>query len=191
MFSPVFFTAKLGRLLLECDGTRSETRFRHSAKRTSPFKSAGASVQLTTGSRGVRVRGSNAGYTMFRGSVKSNGYPIRQFPLHFPFCTAPCPITFQLDSTTDHRGNHLATRSWGWADSTVRSLFRCRIASAKPCVPATLSGHDALERETFLHVPGTKSRSLERINYRWKFIQNDNQVVTPIEDKDDLWNFSH
>jgi hypothetical protein len=52
-------------------GTRAETRFRLSAKRTSPFKSAGASVQSTTGSRGVRISGSNAGYTVFRGSVKS------------------------------------------------------------------------------------------------------------------------
>ena len=39
-----------GRLHLKCDGTRAETRFRLSAKRTSPFKSAGASVQSTTGS---------------------------------------------------------------------------------------------------------------------------------------------
>jgi len=29
------------RLHLKCDGTRAETRFRLSAKRTSPFKSAG------------------------------------------------------------------------------------------------------------------------------------------------------
>ena len=65
-----------GRLRLKCDGTRAETRFRVSAKRTSPFKSAGASVQSTTGSRGVRIKGSNAGYTMFRGSVKSTGYPL-------------------------------------------------------------------------------------------------------------------
>ena len=64
------------RLHLKCDGTRAETRFRLSAKRTSPFRSAGASVQLTTGSRGVRIRGSNAGYTMFRGSVKGTGYPL-------------------------------------------------------------------------------------------------------------------
>ena len=34
------------RLRVKCDGTRAETRFRLSAKRTSPFKSAGASVQL-------------------------------------------------------------------------------------------------------------------------------------------------
>jgi len=39
----------------------------------------GASVRSTTGSRVVRISGSNAGYTMFRGSVKSTGYP-----LHFP-----------------------------------------------------------------------------------------------------------
>ena len=62
-----------GRLRLKCDGTRAETRFCLSAKRTSPFKSAGASVQSTTGSRVVRISGSNAGYTMFRGSVKSTG----------------------------------------------------------------------------------------------------------------------
>ena len=37
------------------DGTRAETRFGLSAKRTSPFKSAGVSVQSTTGSRGVRI----------------------------------------------------------------------------------------------------------------------------------------
>ena len=61
---------------LKCDGTRAETRFRLSEKRTSLFKSAGASVQSTTGSRGVRISGSNAVYTMFRGSVKGTGYPL-------------------------------------------------------------------------------------------------------------------
>jgi len=61
-------------LRLKCDGTRAETRFPLSAKGTSPFKSAwGGSVQSTTGSRGVRISGSNAGYTMFRGSVKATG----------------------------------------------------------------------------------------------------------------------
>jgi hypothetical protein len=55
----------IGRLRLKCDVTRAETRFRLSAKRTSPFKSAGASVQSNAGSRGVSISGSNAGYTMF------------------------------------------------------------------------------------------------------------------------------
>ena len=66
----------LCRRQLKCDGTRAETRFRLSAKRTSPFKSAGASVHSTTGSRGVHIGSSNAGYTMFRGSVKGTGYPL-------------------------------------------------------------------------------------------------------------------
>ena len=45
----------------ERDGTRAETRFRLSPKGTSPFKSVGASVQSTAGSRGVRISLSNAG----------------------------------------------------------------------------------------------------------------------------------
>jgi len=44
--------------------------------RTSPFKPAGASVQSTTGSRGLRISGSNAGYTMFRVSVTGTDYPL-------------------------------------------------------------------------------------------------------------------
>ena len=75
-FECIFFDSSVSRGQLKYDGTRAKTRFRLSAKRTSPFKSAGASVQSTTGSRGVRISGSNAGYTMFRGSVKSTGYPL-------------------------------------------------------------------------------------------------------------------
>ena len=73
---------------LKCDGTRAGTRVRLSAKRTSPFKSAGASVQSTTGSRGLLISGSNAGYTMFRGSVKGTGYPLHS-PVS-PSLPLPC-----------------------------------------------------------------------------------------------------
>jgi hypothetical protein len=79
------------RLRLKREGTRAETRFRLSAKRTSPFKSMGASAQSTAGSRGVRIsgsNGSNAGYTMFRGSVKSTGYPLHS-PVS-PSLPLPC-----------------------------------------------------------------------------------------------------
>jgi hypothetical protein len=76
------------RLRLKCDGTRAETRFLLSAKRTSPFKSAGASIQSTTGSRGVRISGSNAGYTIFRGSVKGTGYTLHS-PVS-PSLPLPC-----------------------------------------------------------------------------------------------------
>jgi len=48
----------------------------------------GASVQSTTGSRGVRISGSNAGYSMFRGSVKSTGYPLHS-PVS-PSLPLPC-----------------------------------------------------------------------------------------------------
>jgi hypothetical protein len=78
----------VGRGQLKCDGTRAETRFRLSAKRTNLFKSSGASVQSTTGSRGVRISGSNVGYTMFRSSVKGTGYPLHS-PVS-PSLPLPC-----------------------------------------------------------------------------------------------------
>ena len=76
------------RLHLKCDGTCAETRFHFSAKWTRPLKSAGASGQSTTGSLGVRISGSNAGCTMFRGSVKSTGYPLH-LPVS-PSLPLPC-----------------------------------------------------------------------------------------------------
>ena len=52
------------------------------------------------GSRGVRISGSNAGYTMFRGSVKSTGYPLHSLVSpSLPLPAAPCAITFQPEST--------------------------------------------------------------------------------------------
>jgi len=72
---------------LKCDGTGAETSIRLLAKQSSPFKSAGASVQSTTGSRVVRIRATNAGYTMFWGSVKLTGYPLHS-PIS-PFTSPP------------------------------------------------------------------------------------------------------
>jgi len=68
-------TFSRGRARLKRDGTHAETRFGLSAKRMSPFKLAGESVQSTTGSRGVRISGSNAGYTMFQGRVQDYWLP--------------------------------------------------------------------------------------------------------------------
>jgi hypothetical protein len=48
----------------------------------------GASVQSATGSRGVRISGSTAGYTMFRGSVKGTGYLLHS-PVS-PSLSLPC-----------------------------------------------------------------------------------------------------
>jgi len=85
------------RLRFKCDGISIETRFRLSAKRTSPFNLAGASVQSTTGSRGVRISGSNAGYTKFRGSVKGTGYPLH--PPVSPSLPLPCATVCLYIST--------------------------------------------------------------------------------------------
>ena len=98
---------------LKCDGTRAETRFLLSAKRKSPFKSAGASVQSTTGSRGVRISSSNAVYTMFRGSVKGTGCPLHS-PVS-PLLPLPCVTVCHCIST----GVYLHSRS---ADT----LFICQ-----------------------------------------------------------------
>jgi hypothetical protein len=88
-----------GTLFLKCAGKRTETRFRLSAKRSS-FKSAGASVQSTTSSRGVRISVTNAGCTIFRGSVKGTGYPLHSpFSPSLPLPTSPCAITFERNST--------------------------------------------------------------------------------------------
>jgi len=89
-----------GRLCLNCDGTHTETRFRLLVKLTSPFELAGASVQLITGNRGVHIsssNGSNAGYTMFWGSVMSTGYPLHS-PLS-PSLPLPCETVCHHIST--------------------------------------------------------------------------------------------
>jgi hypothetical protein len=87
----------LGTVCLLCDGTGAETRFRLSAKWTSPFKAAGAAVQSTTGSRAVGISCINAGYTMFRGSVESTGYPLHS-PVS-PSLPLPCGTVWHHIST--------------------------------------------------------------------------------------------
>ena len=89
-----------GRLRLKCDGTRAETRFRLSTQRTSPFKSAGSSIQST-----MAAEVCASAVVMLDTSCSAvvwcvlDTHSIRQFPLHFPSRTSPCAITFQLGST--------------------------------------------------------------------------------------------
>jgi len=48
----------------------------------------------------VRISGSNAGYSMFRGSVKGTGYPLHSSASSsLPLPASPFAITFQLEST--------------------------------------------------------------------------------------------
>ena len=88
----------------EPDGTRAETRIRLSPKRTSPFKSVGASVPSTTGSRGVRIsssNGSNAGQTTLRGKVELYWLPtpFACFPFTSPTRASRCATRFRTSST--------------------------------------------------------------------------------------------
>jgi hypothetical protein len=113
------------RLRLKCDGTCAETRFRLSAKRTSRCKSAGASVQSTTGSRGVCINGSNAGYTMFRGCVKGTGCPHHSpVPTSLPL---PCVTVCQHISTGLYVQFLLAFRS---GRRKCGSTFNCNTPSS-------------------------------------------------------------
>ena len=61
---------------------------------------AGASVQSTTGSQGVRISGSNAGYTMFQGSVKGTGYPLHS------------PVSLSLPLLCITVCHHISTRPY-------------------------------------------------------------------------------
>jgi hypothetical protein len=76
-----------------------------------------ASVQSTTDTPGVRISVSNAGYTIFRGSVKSTGYP-----LHSPICPSfplPCVtvchhISAGVYITSKWSDRYIGSCSWHW-----------------------------------------------------------------------------
>jgi hypothetical protein len=117
-----------GRGQLKCDGTIAETRFRLSAKWTSPFKSAGASVQSTTGSRGVCISGCNAGYTMFRGSVEGTGYSLHS------------PVSLSLPLLCVTVCHHVSTGVYPLLHSLCRSFLRQVVSLpvdiSAQCIPA-------------------------------------------------------
>jgi hypothetical protein len=137
-----------GRLRFKCDGTRAETRYLLSAKRTSLFKPAGASVQSTTGSRSVRISGSNAGYTTFRGSVKSTGYALHS-PVSpsLPLRASPCAITFQLDSTIASVSNKTLNQNRGTA---AVQTGRARYALIYPQEPFWTFAKEGFYTVTFI-----------------------------------------
>ena len=88
------------RLRLKCDDTRAETRFRLSTKRTSPFKSAGASFQSTTGRRPVHISLQGLYCSCkpaFCSHVTLTGYPLHS-PLS-PSLSLPCVTVCHYIST--------------------------------------------------------------------------------------------
>ena len=93
----------ISRGQLKCGGTCAETRFRLSAKGTSPFKSAGGrgarqfSRLLTAEVCASAVVMLDTACSEVVWRVLAT-HSIRQFALHFPSCALPCAITFQLES---------------------------------------------------------------------------------------------
>ena len=90
----------------------------------SQFKLAGASVQSTTGSRGVRISGSSVGYTILRGSVKGTCYP-RHSPVS-PSLPLPCltvchHISIRVYVRTDRR-------KWR-SKQVISAIMRTRLRS--------------------------------------------------------------
>ena len=86
------------------------------AKRTSPFKSArwGRQFSRLLAAEVCAISGSNAGYTMFRGSVKTTGYPLHSpvSPLISPSRASPRAITFQLESNIAALNKRILLESW-------------------------------------------------------------------------------
>jgi hypothetical protein len=97
-FTPEVLNGNVCRLRLKGDGTRAETTFRLSAKRTSPFKSAGASVDYWQPSCAHQRYNAGTPCSEVVWRVLAT-YSIRQFPLHFPSLTSPCAITFRTHYT--------------------------------------------------------------------------------------------
>jgi len=95
----------------------------------------GASVPSTTGSRAVRIGGSNVGYTMFRGCVKGSGYPLHS-PVS-PSLPLPCvTVCHHISTGLYQRGNSFR--------DTLNRGFE---------VPRNWSGHFGGEKN-ILNLPG-------------------------------------
>jgi len=87
---------------MKCEGTRAETRFRLSVKRTNPFKSTGGVSsfdywQTSCAASAVVMLHTPCSEVVWRVLAT---HSICEFPLHFPSRASPCAITFQLESNT-------------------------------------------------------------------------------------------
>jgi len=101
----------------------------------------GASVHSTTGSRGVRISGSNASYTMLRGIVKGTGYPLHS-PVS-PSLPLPC-VTM-----CHHISTELYRLMWRWPklrDGWERGVIKLSRSKVRPSVnyPFEVSSYDTV-----------------------------------------------
>ena len=132
----IIFSA--GRGQLKCDGTRTETRFRLSTKRTSPFKSAGGRqfsrlLAAEVCASAVVMLDTPCSEVVWRVLAT---HSIRQFPLHFPSLASPCTITFQLESTSECTARRISRGSiqesgvgWDQCHLPVLSAIKCLLTA--------------------------------------------------------------
>ena len=100
------------------------------------------SVQSTAGSRGVRISGSNAGYTMFLGSVKSTGHP-----LHSPVSPSlPLIMCHHISTGVYDTGSIIQLTQFGGKNRTT--TMQCMFGEVwhtrkafSPCFRNTLHAH--------------------------------------------------
>ena len=82
------YVQTVGRPRLKCDGTRAETTSRLSGETEESTQIGARRRQFSRllAAEVCAISGSNAGYTMFRGSVKGTGHPppFASSPLTFP-----------------------------------------------------------------------------------------------------------
>jgi len=76
------------RMRLKCDGTGQRPDFVLRRNGRVHLNRRGRQFSRLLAAQGVRISGSNAGYTMFRGSVKSTGYLLH--PPISPSVPLPC-----------------------------------------------------------------------------------------------------
>ena len=125
----------------------------------------GASVQLTTGSRVVRISGSNAGYTMSRGSVKGTGYQIHSTvsPFTFPPVRHYVPLHFNCSLLPVMRTPRLPVVDWTDAPADLNGLVR--FAQTRNLVSARAPSHFKWPLAIYMLIPwetGTKMCIMHR-----------------------------
>ena len=141
---------------LKCDDTTAETRFRLSAKRTSPFKSAGGRqfsrlLAAEVCASAVVMLDTPCSEVVWRVLAT---HSIRQFPLRFPSRASPCAITFQLESAASGTkiSGSLSLRNYRWLVCDTRGLNKSnqenshlkRIISTNCCIHTVVPPDDGL-----------------------------------------------
>ena len=128
---------KVCRGQLKSDGTRAEIIPRLSAKRTSPFKSAGGRqfsrlLAAKVCASVVVMLDTSCSEVVWRVLAT---HSIRQFPLHFP-SRAACAITFQLEPTgllAGHKSLRCHRYIMGLIDSPLCRRYAGRAGNLSQC----------------------------------------------------------